>query len=84
MKLSRGLLLLAAFPLALAAPPDRASPGSSAPGARISMGWFVEQDNFTVSDINWKGYNTMAFFTSVITFVCFCLFIILIFQWSAR
>jgi len=32
------------------------------------MGWFADwHDNFTVSDINWGGYNTMAFFTSVVS-----------------
>ena len=74
MKLSRGLSLLAALPLALAAPPGFTSPGSSASDARISMGWFADyHDNSTVSDINWKGYNTMTFFTSVIAHVLFLL-----------
>lgn len=41
------------------------SPSGGGNGSRISMGWFANwHDNFTVSDINWKGYNTMAFFTS--------------------
>jgi len=70
MKLSRGLSLLSLLPFALAAPPSSASLGNSASNGHISMGWFADwHDNFTVSNINWGGYNAMAFFTSVISLV---------------
>ncbi|KAI6121982.1 glycoside hydrolase family 18 protein [Pisolithus sp. B1] len=50
-----------------AAPTSTANSTSSGGGStsRVSMGWFADwHSNFTVSNINWSGYNTMAYFTA--------------------
>lgn len=40
------------------------SPGGGS-SSRIAMGWYADwHSNFTVSNINWSGYNTMTYFTA--------------------
>lgn len=66
MKLPRGLSLLTVLPLTLASPPSSIASGNLASGSRIAMGWFTDwRVNFTVSNINWGGYNVMAFFAAM-------------------
>ncbi|KAI6021717.1 glycoside hydrolase family 18 protein [Pisolithus microcarpus] len=55
-------------PVTTSAAPTSTS-NSTSPGggttSRVAMGWFADwHSNFTVSNINWSGYNTMTYFTA--------------------